>query len=67
MQHTEEQLQDLQKKQSLLAWVPQNYTTKVFPRTITPESFVVLQVLAEINVLECAKKTENRNVCTGTG
>lgn len=44
------------KEQSLLACVPINYTTKVFPRTITPKSFVVLQVLAEINVLECAKK-----------
>lgn len=39
-----------------MACVPQNYTTKVFPRTITLESFVVLQVLAEINVLEYAKK-----------
>jgi len=52
-----EKLQDLQKEQSLLAWVPQNYTTEVFPRTITPESVVVLQVLAEIKSWVC-KKTE---------
>lgn len=44
------------KEQSFLACVPQNYTTKVLPRTITLEMFVMLQVLAEINVLECAKK-----------
>ncbi len=48
------------KEQSFLACVPQNYTTKVFPRTITLELFVVIQVLAAINVLEYAKK---RNVC----